>query len=344
MKQGRAVILVRQSEVLNEWSTHKCAQRYWRFLALFLALWLYWGPSIAPASAQEERPQAPPDKKPPSASPPQADGDQSTDANSPSQDNETSKKKRKARGAFVIAPLPISSPALGSGIVPVLAYIFPLSTADKTSPPSVIAATGLVTNNGSRGFALGGQLFFKEDTYEVTTGFARGNLNYNLYGLGSGDSQLQLPLKQTGQAFFGEFFRRIGWRFFVGPRFLRGSSLITVRSANVGSIPLPPVLGFNTTLTSLGFGIKRDTRPNRFYPTTGTLLTFTADFFSQTLGSKYSFQSYKLTFNEYWSFSKNQVLAYNAFACFTGGQPPFYGNCIYGTQNELRGYTAGQVS
>jgi hypothetical protein len=31
-----------------------------------------------------------------------------------------------------------------------------------------------------------------------------------------------------------------------------------------------------------------------------------------------------------------------AFLCTTGGRPPFYGNCIYGTNNPLRGYTAGQ--
>jgi hypothetical protein len=36
------------------------------------------------------------------------------------------------------------------------------------------------------------------------------------------------------------------------------------------------------------------------------------------------------------------VLAYNFFGCFTGGDPPFYGNCIYGANNELRGYTSGQ--
>jgi len=60
------------------------------------------------------------------------------------------------------------------------------------------------------------------------------------------------------------------------------------------------------------------------------------------MGSKYSFQSYKFTFNKYWSLAKRQVLAYNGFVCFTGGQPPFYGNCIYGTNSELRGYTAGR--
>jgi hypothetical protein len=30
------------------------------------------------------------------------------------------------------------------------------------------------------------------------------------------------------------------------------------------------------------------------------------------------------------------------FACATGGEPPFYGNCIYGTDSQLRGYTAGR--
>jgi outer membrane protein assembly factor BamA len=88
--------------------------------------------------------------------------------------------------------------------------------------------------------------------------------------------------------------------------------------------------------------LNRDTRPNRFYPTTGTYLDFTADFFSQSLGSKYSFQSYKFTFNKYWSLTPNQVLASGSFACLTGGEPPFYGNCIYGTDNQLRGYTAGR--
>jgi hypothetical protein len=72
------------------------------------------------------------------------------------------------------------------------------------------------------------------------------------------------------------------------------------------------------------------------------LLDFTSDFFSRALGSKYSFQSYKFTLNKYISLTKNQVVAYNLFACLTGGQPPFYGNCIYGTNNELRGYVAGR--
>jgi hypothetical protein len=251
------------------------------------------------------------------------------------------KEKKPARGAIVVAPLPISSPAIGTGIVPVLGYIFPFSTKDKVSPPSTIGAAGLITDNGSRGFAIGGQFFLKQNTYEITTGFVHGNVDYNIYGTGVFSND-KLPLDQSGKAFFGEFLRRIGWKFFVGPRFITGRSFITVNPTNNTTVPIPPDVGLHTNLTSLGARLTRDTRPNHFYPLSGTFFTFTSDFFSQGLGSKYSYQSYKTEFSKFWSLSPRQVLAYDADFCATSGAPPFYGNCIYGTNNQLRGYIAGR--
>jgi len=250
------------------------------------------------------------------------------------------------RGSFVIAPLPISSPALGTGIVPVLGYIFPLVKDDHVSPPSVVGMAGLATNNGSRGFGAYADLYMKENTYRISTAYFRGNVNYDLYGVGlrAGDAGQKLPLEQSGQVFRGEVLRRVGWDFFLGIRFLTGSSDIVVRPTS-GAEPRPeppPDVGLQTSLRALGVRLNRETTPNRFYPTSGTLLDFTSMFFSEALGSKYSFQAYRFTFNKYGSLSKTQVLAYNLFVCGTGGQPPFYGNCIYGTNNELRGYAAGR--
>lgn len=249
------------------------------------------------------------------------------------------------RGSWVIAPLPISSPALGTGLVPVLAYIFPFRKNDKISPPSVVGVTGLVTDNGTRGFAAYGDLFLREDTYRITSIYLRGNLNYDLYGLGfsAGSAGRKLPLEQTGQVFRGEVLRRVGWDFFLGVRFWTGSSVIVTKlSEGTAPVSPPPDLGIHTTLRSLGLRLNRETSPNRFYPTSGTLLDFTTNFFSEALGSRYSFQAYRFTFNKYGSLSKSQVLAYNLFVCGTGGDPPFYGNCVYGANNELRGYTAGR--
>jgi hypothetical protein len=280
----------------------------------------------------------------------QEGGDQSTQSATTKEEAKTKeeqeKKKKKSthRGTIVAAPLPIVSPAIGSGIVPILGYIFPFSKNDKISPPSTIGGVGLITNGGSRGFGLGAQLFMKENRYEISSLYVHGNIDYNLYGIGipAGNANLKLPIDQTGQLYFGEALRRIPWQFFIGPRFWSGDSIVTVRPTN-NEISSPPAdLGLHTTLRALGFRVVRDTRPDHFYPTKGMLTQFTSDFFTKALGSKYSFQSYRFTFNKYGTVAKNQVLAYNFFFCGTGGDPPFYGNCVYGTNNELRGYEAGR--
>jgi hypothetical protein len=303
------------------------------------------GAFLGPAGhAQEPEKTQPPsavsDQEVKPASPQAINQSQQTTAPDQAEPQPKKKKKFSIPDGIVVAPLPISSPAIGTGITPILGYIFPLNKNDKVSPPSTIGGAGLITNNGSRGFVVGGQFFFKENTYEVTSGYAHGNVNYNIYAdeLAPG---VKLPLNQTGEAFFGEFLRRLFWKFFAGPRFMSGDSFITVRPNNDINFPIPPEVGLHTTLRSIGAKLTRDTRANHFYPLGGTLFTFTADFFSQDLGSKYSFQSYRTQFDKYWSLSKNQVLAYDAYFCGTAGNPPFYGNCIYGTSNELRGYTAG---
>jgi len=176
-----------------------------------------------------------------------------------------------------MAPLPIVSPAIGSGIIPVLAYIFPFQAKDAASPPSLVAVTGLVTNNGSRAFALGTDMYFKQASYELKSFYFRGNLDYDLYGVGyqSGNAGFKLPLDQTGQLFFIEFLRSLPGKFFVGGRFITDNSLITVKPTT-GRTPLfPPDTGLETNLRALGVALTRDSRLNRFYPLQGSIIDFT---------------------------------------------------------------------
>jgi hypothetical protein len=253
-------------------------------------------------------------------------------------------KKKGRRGSIVAAPIPLSSPAIGSGVVLAGGYIFPLQKSDTVSQPSTVGAAVLITDNGSRALGLGGEFYAKGDTYHVTTLYFRGNINYDFYGTGtvSGDSGNKLPLKQTGELFLADFLYRLRWKFSVGPRFMSGNSNITLRSEDESGVTPPSDVGLQTKLTALGFHVNRDTRPNRFYPERGTWFDFTSMFFSDALGSKYSFESYRITFNYYHGFGSRQVLAYNLYSCATAGGAPFYGECIYGTNNELRGYVAGR--
>jgi hypothetical protein len=270
----------------------------------------------------------------------------STSPNDKASEKKDKKHKHKLNpnGSIVVAPLPVVSPALGAGIIPVLGYITPVPVMDSKVTPSVVGAGGLITNGGSRGWALGTDLYLDRGKYELETAYAHGNLDYNLYGVGfvNGNAGLKLPLTQAGHLYFFKTLRRIGWDFYAGIRFIDGSSFITLKPTSGNIPPIPPDVGLHTNLRALGMEVWRDSRPNRFYPLKGSTIDFTGDFFAHNLGSKYSFQSYRFIFNKYWSLSDKQVLAYNFYWCGTGGSPPFYGNCIYGTSNELRGYTAGR--
>jgi hypothetical protein len=257
------------------------------------------------------------------------------------QANDAKKEKKEKRGAIVIAPIPISNPALGTGAVIGAGYIFPLTKTDKVSPPSVLGALGMFTNNGSRMWGVGAQLYFNQNRYQATGFYAQGNLDYDLYG-SNVFAGLELPLKQAGRKFQGEFLRNVGWRIFAGPRVEAGDSLITILPSTGPVPPLPPDVGLRSNLVAVGAALNRDTTPNRFYPVSGTIFSFTSDFYLQTLGSKYSYKSYETSFNKYWSWSESRVLAFNGYSCATSGAPPFYGNCIYGNGNELRGYVAGK--
>jgi hypothetical protein len=208
--------------------------------------------------------------------------------NSDNTEEKKGKKEEKHRGSIVIAPLPIVSPAIGSGVIPIAGYIFPFSKNDKVSPPSTVGGLGLITNNGTRAWSLGGQLSLKQNTYEVTAGYVHGNLDYNLYGIGiiAGNAGFKLPLEQTGYGFFAEALRRIVWKVFVGPRFADGNSFLTLKPTSGRTPPIPPDIGIHTTLRSLGIRVVRDTRQNHFYPVAGSKLEFTDDFFVQALGSK----------------------------------------------------------
>jgi hypothetical protein len=268
----------------------------------------------------------------------QSDGEQQNESK-PKKD----KKKQNQRGVFIGAPIPLSSPAIGSGATLIGGYIFPLGKNDKTSPPSVIGGGALFTNNGSRGFAVGSELYFAENRYHVLAGYASLDLNYNFYGTGSaaGNAGRKFGLNQTMNGVFAQGTRRLFGQFFIGPRLLWGTSKLAAQHFGEQHPELPPLgVGFN--LRALGIKIERDTAANRFYPVDGTSTQFSADFFSGDLGSTFTYQTYNLTFNAYQSLTKNQVLGYNTYICATGGQVPFFGECIFGIKNELRGYPAGR--
>ena len=138
----------------------------------------------------------------------------------PTQADKGAAKSSEKKGEWLLAPIPISSPAIGSGLEWAVARVFPLNKKDEVSPASAVGVAGIFTNNGSRGVAIGGKLYMKEDKYRVAVGIANASVNFDVYGIGenAGRQGVYIPLNVDGRAGIGEFLYRLRKGIYVGAR------------------------------------------------------------------------------------------------------------------------------
>ena len=252
--------------------------------------------------------------------------------------------KPRKRGQFVIAPIPVSSPAVGSGLVLVAGYVFQLKESDTVSPPSTIGLAGAFTSNGSRGGGAAARLYFDQSRYQTTLAFGKGRINYDFFGIGRlpNEPEISVPIHQEGRFFFGEFLRNVGKNIFIGPRYQHRRLTARIDGlAPPGGFVIPD-LDLESTTVALGVHVQRDLRDSTFYATKGSLFDFKADFFDESLGSRRQYQTYKVSFNQYRPLNEKSVLAWRGVICSANQSVPFYDLCLFGTSNDIRGYTGGE--
>src|SRR5262249_34519882 len=133
----------------------------------------------------------------------------------------TVNKEQDKNGELIIAPYPITSPALGTGLQWVAGYVFRTNKEDKVTPPSFFGTAGMYTNNGSWAALLGGLFYLKQDKYRVVGALAPGDVNFDFYGIGklAGDRGVFLPISVNGKGILVQTLVRIAKNLYLGPRF-----------------------------------------------------------------------------------------------------------------------------
>ncbi|HKP68385.1 MAG TPA: BamA/TamA family outer membrane protein [Pyrinomonadaceae bacterium] len=261
----------------------------------------------------------------------------------PAVDSDQTSSQPEKRGRIVAAPIPIVSPVFGTGLVGVFGYVFKMKMTDTKSRPSTVGAVGAFTNNGTRGLLVGARLYFAENKYQTTMRFGKGKAVAEFFGIGRipGRPPISTRIEGRGTFFFGEFMRNVGWDTFIGPRYqYRSLNFSRTQPAVPGGFEIPPI-DVHSTSAAIGFHVQRDTRDSTFYPRKGTLLDVEGNFFSPVVGSRRTYQTYKIAYNGFRSLGDKQVLAYRGMVCAVNDRTPFYDLCFYGS-SDLRGYTAGQ--
>jgi hypothetical protein len=123
---------------------------------------------------------------------------------------------------------------------------------------------------------------------------------------------------------------------------LTGNSILTVRPTDETSFPIPPEVGQHSTLTALGAKLTRDTSPTAFIrlaaPTSISRQTFSP---KRSAASTHSSPT-KLRIPNIGARARSKCSPTTHFSAVPAGRRCFYGNCVYGTDNQLRGYVAGE--
>jgi hypothetical protein len=347
-----------------------CGAKWTVGFAIFLVLFLSAMALVEAADGQDQSVQAPPsgpavaaqegsqlsgdaaDAQTPQTQAPKPEGTQN-------QGQPADAKSSDKKGEWLLAPIPVSSPAIGSGLEWAVARLFPFNKKDEVSPASSVGIAGIFTNNGSRGLAIGSRLYLKEDRFRIAAAIADASVNFDVYGVGAaaGRQGIFVPLNVKGGVGLGEFLYRLRKGIYLGARGqYRNASLSLNRdrfnSSNITFQPPGKVSSvleqfrnqlLHQTTASLGPRFQWDTRDSVFYPKKGVLAEVVSDFFSTGIGSKWSYQYYRASFNSYHRLSEYQVLAFHGMGCAAAGDlVPIYDLCLFGTMNDLRGYTGGR--
>jgi len=261
------------------------------------------------------------------------------------QEDKDAKKKKKKRGEFAIAPIPLVNPSIGNGGGLAVVYAVHLDS-DETSPPSTFAAGGFYTEAGSWAGALGAKLYLGRDRFRITVGGGGGEFNYNFFGVGSsaGATGTSIPLSQHSHGFLIEPKMRFWGNWYAGPRYHIISSTVSLNSSTLdpGNLPIPLPSDVKLRTAAFGGRLQRDSTDNPFYPRGGSIFDLLGDLYGSAVGGNRTYQNVTVDYNKYFGVGSKNVLAIHGSTCLATNKAPFYDLCLLGLSSDLRGYQIGQ--
>jgi outer membrane protein assembly factor BamA len=255
--------------------------------------------------------------------------------------------KEKDSRDFVIMPIPISNPTIGTGLAAAAMYLYKI---DEASPTSNTMAGALYTDTESWAAGVAQTTHFKADRYRANGVAGYGSFNLKFYGIGNeaGDRGRHIDINQEGVVFIPKFLRAVRENLYAGIQYRLLKIDTSFPNLNIPDCPICDELRENLrnrlNIVSSGVGLlcDYDTRDNSYYPFHGTFLTMNATIVDEAVGSDMDYQIYEASYSRYMELARNHILALGGVGRFTFGEVPIFDLCLFGMNNYLRGYVGGQ--
>jgi hypothetical protein len=249
--------------------------------------------------------------------------------------------KEEKKTNYVVLPVPQSNPALGSGLTLVGLALYNPNESERPWATGV----ALMKAGDSNAIAVVQQANLMQNRLRLTGGLVHADLDLRFYGIGAaaGERGVSIPLEQAGTGGMLQALYQVGDHWFAG---LRYQNMHLKSSVDLSQLPrlgaIVPEADLQRRTASLGPAVEYDSRDDAFYPTDGTYAKANLNFFSSSFGSDVSFRQVSVAWNRYWQTNTNTVVAARVSGCVVGGEVPFTDLCMYGKNNDLRGYSTGQ--
>jgi hypothetical protein len=247
-------------------------------------------------------------------------------------DDETPVMLRKRQ--FVIVPIPVSDPALGTGLVLGGAYYYKQTPEQqKSQPPSVTAAAGAYTSTGSYAYGVTHQSYLGGDTWRVSGLVGYADLELEL--LSPDENSLGANIDWLIRGTFAEarLSRRLAGNWYIGGQ-LRYFDNEQQFRGSVSGVDESLSVAFGIETIGAGLLFEFDTRDVMSNPYSGRRFEVDSLFNDASEGVDSDYQTYQARFRSYGEVAEKLVLAYEFRGCYQSGNVPLWDSC----KVHLRGF------
>jgi hypothetical protein len=251
---------------------------------------------------------------------------------------------------WLIAPIPGYNPVMGATLAVGVGKLYRPTGSENEPRPWTTGGGFFGAENRSWGVGVGHKMGLGLDTWRLSGGAAYGDLIYRFYGIGNeaGENDRYITLNHRALAGKISLLRKLSSRWFAGANLGAIDSRVQIVDDEVPpEVDLPPgledpVVTFSPLLVSFAPRLQYDSRNSEYYPTGGVLFDVKVGILSESLGSDFDFRTYEIAYNQYFSWSEDDVLGIRFFGRLAEGDVPFFALSSLGQGSDLRGYTPGR--
>ncbi|PNU06596.1 hypothetical protein A8V01_02175 [Novosphingobium guangzhouense] len=242
---------------------------------------------------------------------------------------------------ILAVPLPITSPSLGTGLVAAgVAFYNP------NGAPSPWISGGAVMKTSNGNWLVGGfhSMSLDDDRIRLNGLVATGKIVADYYGIGAqaGDRNVSTELDQRMTVIRLQAQTRLANRTYLGARLM----YLDIDASGDAEPEYPdlvvPDRMADSRLVQLGPVVTYDSRDDSLNPGSGLYAHAEWLFDLKALGGDFGSNRLTAGVSYYRPVAERSVLAFHAGICAASSNAPFYGLCLYGQNNDLRGYKTGR--